>query len=62
MIGFPHGAPIITNPDSAVTLARVVLGALGVVTVVWYRMWCEVSESCPTQLKRRISALIGRME
>ena len=62
MIGFSQGAPIITNPETAVTLARVVLASLGVVTVLWYRMWCEVSETCPSYLKRRICSLIGRME
>lgn len=62
MIGFPTGAPVITDPDTAITLARVVLGCLVAVTVVWYRAWCEVTECCPSELRRRVDALIGRLE
>lgn len=62
MIGFPHGAPVTTDPETAITLARVVLAGLAVVTVVWYRAWCEVTACCPGELSRRISALLARME
>lgn len=62
MIGFPTGAPIATDPESAITLARVVLAGLAVVTVVWYRAWCEMTECCPDVLKQRINALIARQE
>lgn len=62
MIGFPNGAPVTTDPDSAIQLARVVLGCLAMVTVVWYRAWCEVTECCPSELKRRVEALFARVE
>jgi len=62
MIGFSTGAPVTTDPESALTLARVVLAGLGVVTMVWYRTWCRISECAPEELKRRIGALIARLE
>ena len=62
MIGFSSGAPVTTDPESAMTLARVVLGSLMVVTALWYRTWSRITECAPGELKRRIGDMLARLE
>jgi hypothetical protein len=58
MIGFPTGAPVTTDPESALTLARIVLAGGTVVMLTWYRFWSRIIDCTPGQLKRRIEDLL----
>lgn len=60
MIGFPNGAPVTTDPETALTLARVVLAGGTVVMLTWYRFWSRIIEATPGQLRRRIEDLLAR--
>ena len=62
MIGLPTGAPLSTDPETVVIVARVVLASFAVVAAVCYRAWSTIIESSPVELKRRIGALIEQME